>query len=318
MIEKYISNKKKIINIQNTQKDIKKIIELIISCLNDKERIYKSNDLYLLNYPYTEPSINSETKEIIEKNKKDFINGILLYLLRILELSEECHPIIDYFLDSINVCNFFLIQGILNKCNQNPLFSEATPYSSFDSHKIIFQILIFILKYLHNNNKNILEEKKYLNDSIYMMIWRTLNKYHSLDFWKKNPDFEMDFNSKEKKEFIGLKNMSSTCYMNSILQQFFMIPMLRETLLSINTDKQDTILYQLQLTFAALKTYEFKYYDPKYFVTVSNLSFFEQMDADEYYGLLVDKLETDINNLIKEKKVINRIKIYLNIFSELV
>ena len=319
MIEKYISNKKKIINIQNTQKDIKKIIELIISCLNDKERIYKSNDLYLLNYPYTEPSINSETKEIIEKNKKDFINGILLYLLRILELSEECHPIIDYFLDSINVCNFFLIQGILNKCNQNPLFSEATPYSSFDSHKIIFQILIFILKYLHNNNKNILEEKKYLNDSIYMMIWRTLNKYHSLDFWKKNPDFEMDFNSKEKKEFIGLKNMSSTCYMNSILQQFFMIPMLRETILSINTDKQDTILYQLQLTFAALKTYEFKYYDPKYFVTVSNLSFFEQMDADEYYGLLVDKLETDINNLNKEKKIIiiMNIKIYLNIFLEL-
>ena len=101
----------------------------------------------------------------------------------------------------------------------------------------------------------------------------------------------MNFNDKDKKEFIGLKNMSSTCYMNSILQQFFMIPMLRETILSINSDKQDSILYQLQLTFSALKAYEFKYYDPKYFVTVSNLSFFEQMDADEYYGLLVDKLE---------------------------
>ena len=145
-----------------------------------------------------------------------------------------------------------------------------------------------------------------------MKIWQTLNKYHSLDFWKKNKEFEIDFNSKEKNEFIGLKNMSSTCYMNSILQQFFMIPMLRETLLSINTDKQDTILYQLQLTFAALKTYEFKYYDPKYFVTVSNLSFFEQMDADEYYGLLVDKLETDINNLNKEKK--NNNNEYQNLF----
>ena len=165
MIEKYISNKKKIINIQNTQKDIKKIIELIIICLNDKEKIPKSNDLGLLNYPYNEPAINSEEKENIEKNKKDFINGILLYLLRILELSEECHPIIDYFLNSIDITNFFLIQGILNKCNQNPLNSEPTPYSSFDSHKIIFQILIFILKYIHNN-LNIIEEKKYLSDSI--------------------------------------------------------------------------------------------------------------------------------------------------------
>jgi len=143
MIEKYINNKKKIINIQNTQKDIKKIIELIIASLNDKDKICKSNDLGLLNYPYTEPSNNTVSKENIEKNKNDFINGILLFLLRILELSEDCHPIIDYFLSSIDVCNFFLIKGILNKCNQNSLSSEETPYSNFNSHKIIFQILIF-------------------------------------------------------------------------------------------------------------------------------------------------------------------------------
>jgi len=95
--------------------------------------------------------------------------------------------------------------------------------------------------------------------------------------------------------------------MNSILQQFFMIPMLRETILSIGKeDKIDlnpnTILYQLQLLFASLKAYDFKYYDPKDFVIVSKLSFYEQMDADEYYGLLIDKLENDISNLyIKDK-----------------
>ena len=298
MIEKYNNNKKKIINIQNTQKDIKKIIDLIIECLNDKENIYKENNICLLNYPYSEPSEIS--KGNVEKNKKDFINGVLLYLLRILELSQDCHTIIDYFLDSIDLCNFFLVKGILNKCSQSPLYSEDTPYSNFNSHKIIFQILIFILKYLHNN-KTIIENRKYLDDSLYMKIWKVLNKFHKLEFWKKSQDFEMNFNDKDKKEFIGLRNMSSTCYMNSILQQIFMIPMLRETILNINTDKQDTILYQLQLTFAALKTYEAKYYDPKYLVTVSKLSFYEQMDADEYYGSLVDKLETDINNLGKDK-----------------
>ena len=50
MIEKYLNNKKKIINIQNIQKDIKTIIDLIIVCLNDKNRVYKEKDLGLLNY----------------------------------------------------------------------------------------------------------------------------------------------------------------------------------------------------------------------------------------------------------------------------
>jgi len=63
--------------------------------------------------------------------------------------------------------------------------------------------------------------------------------YLSYFIWKKSKNFELEYNDCNRKEFIGLKNMSSTCYMNSILQQFFMIPMLRETILSINSDKQD-------------------------------------------------------------------------------
>ena len=126
-----------------------------------------------------------------------------------------------------------MIKVILNKFNKNSLYSEETPYSSFNSHKIIFQILIFILKYLHNNKK-IIENKKYLEDSLYIKIWHILNKYHKLEFWKKSKDFEMNFNDRDKKEFVGLRNMSSTCYMNSIIQQFFMIPILRETILNIS------------------------------------------------------------------------------------
>ena len=85
--------------------------------------------------------------------------------------------------------------------------------------------------------------------------------------------------------------------MNSILQQIFMIPMLRETILSIKNAKENTVLFELQLLFSALKVYESQYYDPSSFVIANKLNFYEQMDADEYFGIFIDKIESDIKNL---------------------
>ena len=67
--------------------------------------------------------------------------------------------------------------------------------------------------------------------------------------------------------------MACTCYMNSILQQFFNIPLLRETILSIKTN-ENNILYNLQVVFASLKAYESQYYNPKDFALINNLSLY--------------------------------------------
>lgn len=37
--------------------------------------------------------------------------------------------------------------------------------------------------------------------------------------------------------YVGLKNLGCTCYMNSLLQQFFMVPDFRQGILSINFPK---------------------------------------------------------------------------------
>jgi ubiquitin C-terminal hydrolase len=219
------------------------------------------------------------------------------------------NAVIDYYLKKIDICDTFLLKGILNKCNENILDNKDNIFDDKDSHKTIFQIIIFILKYLDNNQK-IIKNNNYLEDSLYMKIWKILNKYHKLEFLQTK---EIKYNDVNRKEFVGLENMSSTCYLNSILQQFFMIPLLRETILSIGNEEKvhlepNTILYQLQLLFASLKTYDFKYYDPKYFVLVSKLSFYEQMDAEEYYSLLIDKLEDDISNLYNKGIIKNNYK----------
>ena len=120
-----------------------------------------------------------------------------------------------------------------------------------------------------------------------------------MGFWKTSSlkNLELDISDVNHQKYIGLKNLSSTCYMNSILQQIFMIPMLSETILSIKNDNEKSLLFELQLLFSALKVYESQYYDPSSFVLANRLNFYEQMDADEYFGIFIDKIESDIKNL---------------------
>ena len=98
-----------------------------------------------------------------------------------------------------------------------------------------------------------------------------------------------------------------------------MIPTFRETIIKIENPYNNNVLYELQLLFSALKIYEFPYYNPKSFVLANNLNFYEQMDADEYYCTLIDKIQgrsplpIQIKKILKKMKIIN-IKIYLIIF----
>ena len=216
--------------------------------------------------------------------------GIIKFLKCILNLSPE--KLVKYLLNKIDICDLFLIKSILRKSNKTPLDTQKMICDSDKSKEAMFDLIIFIIKHLP-------EEKKYLEEK----IWDILDSKNKLGFWKTNKtsNWKLEPEDIPNIKYVGLKNMTATCYMNSIIQQFFMIPMLRETILSIPNPNKDTVLYQLQLLFSALKTYESEYYNPRPFVVKSELNFYEQMDADEYYGQVIDKIENDIKDLYIEK-----------------
>ena len=232
---------------------------------------------------------NEKRKELIKNNK---IEGIISFLQSILNISKE--ELIPYILSKVDIIDLFINKCILSKCNLNPLDSKPALCNYTSSQNSIFNLIIFILRNISNNNNN-----------LYYDIINLLEKYHQIGFWKNNlsKNWELEISEPNKQKYIGLKNMTSTCYMNAILQQIFMIPMLRETLLNINNPDKKNVLFQLQLLFSALKLYESQYYDPSSFVLANKLNFYEQMDADEYFGMFIDKIENDIKNIyINEKE----------------
>ena len=263
----------------------KKIIDLIISYI--KEEIQKNEE--------EEKNENdiSEEKELnkLFKKKENLKEGIILYLSNILNINPQ--QLISYIITKVDICDFFLNKCILRKCVNKPL-EEKKPFCLNNQSKgAVYKLLLNIIKKIDINYDN----------NLCMKIIDILDKMNKLGFWKtfNVRNWEKESKDIQKNKYIGLKNMTSTCYLNSIIQQLFMIPMFRETIIKIENPFNNNLLYELQLLFSALKIYEFPYYSPRSFVLANNLNFYDQMDADEFYGTLIDKIENDIKKIYSKE-----------------
>ncbi|KAK6517949.1 hypothetical protein TWF506_005118 [Arthrobotrys conoides] len=100
---------------------------------------------------------------------------------------------------------------------------------------------------------------------------------------------------------VGLKNLSNTCYLNSLLVQLFMNLPFREFILNADSNSDPfNPLETLKTIFANLQDSWQRAFEPKDFVATIRdydgelIDVGIQMDVEEFYNLLCDRLESQI------------------------
>jgi ubiquitin C-terminal hydrolase len=129
---------------------------------------------------------------------------------------------------------------------------------------------------------------------------------------QKSWDFEPSSEEKSATGFVGIRNLGCTCYINSTVQQLFMVPAIRDVIFKIpsiqamsNRDLNECMVYQLQSVLAQLQESERMYANLAGFAHAfkdwegNPTNVREQMDAQEFFNLLLDRLDSHIQTELK-------------------
>lgn len=171
---------------------------------------------------------------------------------------------------------------------------------------------------------NLLRDLAEGNSANLMLIREMMYKKHILHMERENYNtwnFSAEDERRSSAGYVGLKNLGCTCYMNSLLQQLFMMPKFRTGILSLprnsnhrgakdNGDNSGYFL-ELQAIMCNLQESQKRFFDPRSFVETNRdyegnpINIYAQMDVDEYFNMMCEKLDEHLKGSIQEKLLQN-------------
>lgn len=176
------------------------------------------------------------------------------------------------------------------------LKSELVPILDVGTRKLLYDAILIITRDDKSQFKTILrsiqdlvpydasEEWPYINDD---MPW----------------NFDRSRAIRSVTGYVGLRNLSNTCYLNSLLTQLFMNIGFREFMLNSNVAEARSaqkLLFETQRLFSHMQNSLKRFIDPADFALAirtyedTTIDISVQMDVDEFYNLLFDRWEGQV------------------------
>jgi len=295
--------KKYILNLKLYQNMISEILLFIYEYVNAEFDFNNYINEIVIPYLY-EPKLNN-VKEDDELHEIFFRGHCQMLCNYIIKANYENYELIkNYKGNNLKeyLFNDIIMNGISKDKNSNKNYVNKNPVRNKNSLSEAANLFICMLaKEIANDQNN--ESNAYNNAISYL---EKLNKFHQLGYWKKTTcqeisDWKLYFGENNSSNaFVGLKNLGCTCYMNSLLQVFYHIELFRESLLRCNCpEEKKNSLYEVKKVFLWLKYLKTGYYEARSFVDNydnEKLDVHQQMDVDEFFSNILDKLENRLKN----------------------
>ncbi|KAL4889224.1 hypothetical protein BDV59DRAFT_187150 [Aspergillus ambiguus] len=239
--------------------------------------------------------LTHHTEEFVGREPMDhLIFGFCRLLKSCLELAEQANVTLDTFDLTERLFDNYLFPDFSSRSSS--LINPKIPIMHGPTRHELYAILTLLSKY-DRNYTGIVDclEDVIPQDETYSPSWY-FDRYKMI----RSPE-----------GYAGLKNLSNTCYLNSLLTQLFMNVGFRDFLMKLDlTDPESTqkLLYETKKVFGYMQETWTKSVDPQDLVdsirTYDNepIDVTIQMDVDEFYNLLFDRWEAQILDAEDKKK----------------
>ncbi|KAE8348923.1 hypothetical protein BDV28DRAFT_73623 [Aspergillus coremiiformis] len=254
-------------------------------------------DLMLSEYlkQWSAVMLKHQTEEFVGREPVDhLLLGFCRLLRSCLELASSTNITVDTFDLAESLFDKFLFPD-LSESTSHPI-TPQTPVMHTQSRQELYSILSLLCKYDENYPKVV----ERLDDII-------PEDYTYSSSWC----FDRHKMIRSPEGYAGLKNLSNTCYLNSLLTQLFMNVSFRDFMMRLRLLDplgSQNLLEKTKKVFGYMQETWLKSVDPQGLVdsirTYDNepVDVTVQMDVDEFYNLLFDRWEAQISDAEEKKK----------------